>query len=959
MKMYRPILVAQIILFTLSLSLFADIAEDIRFITDLYRDGLYDVALKEITKIEPRLQRDSDSSQIRLIKADIYIKQGKHTDARDILNSLDSQSLSPSLQAQVLLSLAMLEREQNNFSRSEELINQFIRKFPDDPKIVEVYQLLGDIHFQQGDFAKAESVYRELHRQHLSSVTYVNIVKIQATNGDMASATQTLQQLQSRYPSAHTEYQHALLLLCTAYENEAQYQQIIDLCPDIITPKTVYSEQIILKKVAAYIYLKRFDEATALLSQVKENPAIINYYRALIHKEKGEYQLALPLFQVLADSKSDQNLRAMSFFQIIQITARTDTPKAYQQLQDYLVAHPDQPWEGDIMYQLAQIDYQNQRYESAYTHVLRALNLKLNTANYQNALYLKGELEFLQKKYRGAIQTFSENNAKMPRQYADEILFKQGASFYWLTEPDSARVYFLRLISDYPSSQKVGFSYYHLGEIELFKNTTTARSYYMQALSGDMDAGVVNLRLAYLEQMREDYPRALERLNLVPETTDYLYDKNLLKGNILFAQKKYADALTAYRVAERNSPDRQSAEYVLARQAWTYYNMQDYNTATQIYRRLAEQSSAPGQYLLSAAGSAFNADNFEDSASLYKEYIDTYPTSPERYKAMVGLANCYFNLGNFEFAIDIWRELVHQDRALNIVESSLKGLQSSYQKLGQVPLFTEFLNLQILRSNKKDFVILLYEYKVNFEYDQKNYSASVNTLNQLFLQYPETKNDPKLMILLANNYTWLTQYEEADQIYVELTMTHKDPSIYHEWAKIKWLQADYPAAIIRYKRAANDSQNEQYWLVLLERQLQVKDSEFMQYYGSFIGWASEYSRAIAKGYLIDWQINEKNYTGAMATIEEILTTSYPLLRATATFKRGEIYFAQKNYDDALTDFLRIRYVFSEYSEIRYKSELYVAKIYHHQGEIDRSRSLFESIKEFLTAEQVKEYEGLR
>jgi len=964
MKSAKTAIIILLISLTIYLPLSADLAEDLLFITRLYEDGQYDVALTQINRIEPTLTNDSHSSQLRLIKADIYIKQSKYAEAKDILNNLDSQSLSPALQGEVLLSLAILEQRQRNYDRSAELANRYITRFPDNPKVTDAYQIIGDIHFQQGQYSQAETIYREMHRKNISPATYVNLVKIQTATSNvgtpLAASETTLQQLQNRYPSAHSEYQQALLMLTTTYENEAEYQKIIDLCPDTFTSKTAFSEPNILKKVAAYIYLKQYEPANALLAPLKDSPSTISYYRALIHKEKGENVLALSLFKTLADSPQvDKQLQAMSFFQIIQITAKSDPTRAYQQLQDYLIANPDQPWEGDIMYQLGFIEYQNKHYDNAYAHIQRALNLKLNTANHQNALYLKGELEFLQRQYRNAIDTFNTNSERMPRQYNDEILFKKGASFYFLTQPDSAKTFLNRLVSEYPSSQKVGIAYYYLGEIELFKNTNNARSYYNQALSGDMDAGVVHLRLAYLEQMRADYPRALERLNQVPDTADYQYDKYLLKGNILFAQRRYAEAIDSYRIAERNAKDKVSAEYVLARQAWTYYNLQDYTRATQIYRRLAEQSDAPGQYLLSAAGSAFNADNFEDSASLYREYLTTYPTSPERYKAQLGLANCYFNLGNFELAVEIWRELVHQDRPLNVVESSVKGLQVCYQKLGQIPLFTEFLNLQILRSTKDDFQILLYEYKANFEYDQKNYVDSVNTLNQLFRQHPQTRDEQRLMILLANNYSWLSQYEEADQIYVELTMKNSDPSIYHEWAKIKWLQADYPAAIRRYKRAADDSQNEQYWLVLLERQLQTKDSEFMLYYDRFQGFGSDYSRTLAKQYLVDKQISETRYDEALSNINDILITSYPQLRATATYKRGEIYYAQRKYEDALTDFLRIRYVFSEYSEIRYKAELYIAKIYFHQGEQDRSRDLFESIRDYLTPEQIAEFNALR
>ena len=329
------------------------------------------------------------------------------------------------------------------------------------------------------------------------------------------------------------------------------------------------------------------------------------------------------------------------------------------------------------------------------------------------------------------------------------------------------------------------------------------------------------------------------------------------------------------------------------------------------------------------------------------------------YQARVGLANSYYNLGELEKAIEIWRVLVNENQSQNIVESSLKGLQISYQTLNQIPQFTEFINIAIVRSRKVEFITFLFVFKANFEYDQKNYNASITTINQLFADYPEKEADINLQILLANNYTWLNKYEEADQIYIKLTQSNQDPLIYFEWGHIKLAQKDYKAAILRYKRAADNSQNEQFWLTLLEQQVVYKDNDFNKYYNLFMNFAGEYHQTLAKLYLIDWLASQQNYDQALGLIEEIMNTSHTLLRARANFKRGEINFLMKNYDEALTSFMRSRYVFSEFTDIRWQSEFFVAKIYMLQGDKERGRNLFESIRQYLQPEQINEFGKLR
>jgi len=252
-----------------------------------------------------------------------------------------------------------------------------------------------------------------------------------------------------------------------------------------------------------------------------------------------------------------------------------------------------------------------------------------------------------------------------------------------------------------------------------------------------------------------------------------------------------------------------------------------------------------------AAGAAFNAENFEQAITLYEEYIETFPQSNNLVRAQNGLANSFFNLAQYQPAINIWRDLIHDEQSPELIESALKGLQTSYQRTNGLAFFSEFLHLSILRSQDRDFQLMMYEYRAFFEYEQRNFNASVATINQLFRSFPEKEEDRRLMVLLANNFTWLNRFEEADRIYIDLSNRYNDPFIFHEWGHIKWAQGDFRAALIRFKRAADNSQNEQYWLTLLEKMIERNDDDFMRYYNQFIGFASTYHRTLAMLYLID------------------------------------------------------------------------------------------------------------
>jgi len=938
--------------------LHGDLTEEALFISNLHEDGYYDIALREIARIESRLENDRVSSQILLIKADILLKRNELAEAAEILHRLNSMMLTPALSSEVMLSLAKIAKSRNNLNEAFDLAHVFMSRFPNSQRLNEAQQLLGDVFLAQNLYVEAERVFLELHDEHQSEATFLNLIKIYVVLNQFDTAERYLNELRSTYPRSLLEYHYGLLHILNAYEHRGEFNRIIAVIPDNLGNRTVYTEPILFKQVVAHIRLGNFNEAEQLLSQVSDDTSSVNYYRAVIHKERGSYNLALPIFRALANSDAHPMIRAMSFFNMVQIISRTDTAEAYSLLVNFLIENPDQEWEGDILYQLAFIEFQNANYERAYDYIQRSLNFHLNDVNLRNAMYLKGEIEFLLRNYEGSINTFSQFLNLMPSELVDEALFKLGLNNYFLRRHELARQYFHSLLTEFPQSPKTGIAYYYMGEMMLFSDLNQARTYFRRALDGEMSTGVVNLRLAYVEYLSGEFAAALEILNRVPETREYMFDKHLLRGNVLFNRRNFDAALEAYRLAERNALDQVSVEFVWTKQALTLYNMRNYDMAMAIYRRLAEQSDTPGRFVLLAAGAAFNAENFEQAISLYEEYIETFPTSANIIRAQMGLANSFFNLAQYQPAISIWRELVHETQRPEVIESALTGLQTSYQRVNGLAFFSEFLHLSILTAQNRDFQLMMYEYKAFFDYEQRNFNESIATINQMFITFPEKQEDRRLMVLLANNYTWLNRFEEADRIYIDLSTRYNDPFIFHEWGHIKWAQGDYRAALIRFKRAADNSQNEQYWLTLLEKMVERNDDEFMRYYEQFITFASAYHRNLAMLYLVENLINLGDLHTAYDRTGDILAANFPQLRGRATFKRGEIQFLQNNFQDALTNFLRVRYIFNEFSELRWTAEFFICKIYLAQGERERAINLFNSIQNRLSREQIAEFNGL-
>jgi len=933
------------------LNLYASDKEDLLFIKGLYLDKHYDMALEESNLFVKKYPDSSLNDDIKLIKANIFLAEKNLPASEKLLVELYEKKSVPSVYSQTLLSMADLALIKKDFLPASEYANDFIQNFPKHPDLYKAFLILASIENERNNTNLAIDYLQQA--EELSSnpliklkqiETYLNANRFQEADSVYANFGKNLNQ---------NEKDYAQLLILKYYEQNLNYDRIISSVPDSLDNNNLYKNDIFYLKTNALIENKLYDQSLKFIESNQVKTEKRDYYYALTLIKLNHLEQGITLLNKLAESAKDNDVKTISFFQKISLLSQSNADSANVMLNDFLIKNPDQKWIGDIHYQIALNLFKKKNYNDALSHLEKALTFTTDKNTLEKALFLKIEVQFFLFKKNEVVQSAKEYINSYPRSnIRDEALFKLAVSYYNLNYPDSAKIYLNELVTKYPNSAKIGMTNYYLGEIDLAQSKySSAKIYFDKALTGISDQGVIHLRLSYIEYLRKNYSSAKEILNNVPEDESYSFDKYLLKGNISFAEKNFNDAITAYKKAEKNSPDQVSLEHLWSRQAWTYYRLKQYDQATKLYKQLSEQSTAPGKYTLSAASAAYNAENYSQSLELYQSYVKEFPDSKEYYKAQGGIANSYFNLGNYKQAIDAWEKLIDPKFPPTIIENAIQGIQWSYQYLDQKREFSKWINEKVRKIDDTNLKLTLMETKIKFEYEQQDFRTSINSIQQLIRLFPEKKQDEKLQIMQANNYVWLKQYERADSIYVTLVLKNKDPQIYHEWGHIKWAQGDTLAALKRYKKAADSSKQEDFWLVLLEKQVISKDKDFEKYYNTFISFANPYYKELAKLILIDYKISGADYDEALNMAQNLDVSDNPLVRVKAIFDKAYVYYLKKEYDPAQKEFLRIRYVFTEYTEIRWNAEYYLCLIYAETGDMDKASQLFDQIKDKISPGQ--------
>jgi tetratricopeptide (TPR) repeat protein len=486
-----------------------------------------------------------------------------------------------------------------------------------------------------------------------------------------------------------------------------------------------------------------------------------------------------------------------------------------------------------------------------------------------------------------------------------------------------------------------------------------AERYFLKAKEGQIDRGLVELRLAQINFYLKEYQEAENNLQLIPDEPRYLFDKLILKGNLFFSQKDYSKALQAYDNALQYSPSNETEKKVLNRKAWTLYQMRDYSRAAEIYRTLSLGETGDPAYLLKAASSAFSAQNYKSAIELYEEFITKYPDSDLLLDARIGLANAYYNEGDFVQAALYYRELVNPVIDPEIMQNSLNGLRWSCEQDDSID-YLGIVNDILQQYDEKDFKARLLQDKIRYLYNRKMWKEVLQSYNQLDQSTIDAIRNDYFQIYQAIAMTKLGYFDQAEQVFNLIAPEQRDPEVYSAWADLKLVQNDEIGAIEKLRSASQPSRDYNIWLLLLRLEQQNDHDKFLNDYNKFREFAGLQETQQAKLIWLRWKISHQEFTGLEDQINELAASKYTNIKAGSQLFKGLLLYYQEEYDSAIPELLRVRYLYPEMGDVRIEAEYYACLAYIGADRKEEAEQLYELIGAELTPEMKAEIEkGLR
>ena len=937
--MKRIILAGLISIFVLSL--FCNEKEDLKFAVGLFSDKNYKLAkieLENFIKTNPQSEFLSDAKYILSV---IHLEEENYVDAKKITSELYVTNFNSGLRSEILLSLAQSEFFLDEFNSAEIHFKEFEENFPKHKKIWKVRYFLGKIAFKKGDDKKAEQNFKKAGKSHLSGK--IALIELYLKNNQSGKAEKIVKELLNE--KSKNEFRNQGLMLFQEYNlAKSKYDKIFSIGFETVHESSQYYDPYSLIISIAYFETGKYSDAYDILQILGFDKA--DYYRALCLIKMNRTAEAKQILDYLKTSENEE-IKVNSFFYSAKIAEDQNT--GAEMLKTFVTENPNHEFVGEAYYQIGLNAFKHKDYSNALNYLAKVKSV--DNATKEKADYLIAESYFELNNSEQAFTEFSEYLQKYNKgKFRDEAFFKIGLHHYKKNQLPNALVKFGQIPQ---ISGKYTIANFYLGEIYFVsKKYDIALKKYDKALLGDVDKGYIFIKTAYIYYNKKNFIAMRTEIEKIPTDEKYAADKYMLSGNLEFAVKDYDSALDNYRRAESYSTD--FDESLQSKIAWTLYQLNRFEESSEIYKQLS--ASSPEVYLIKAANAAFNAENFIKAASLYTEYIDNFPEGENSIAALTGLADSFYNLGDYSKAKEHYLLLISPKMTDEVLFNALNGLEWACEQSSEAE-FHEELNKLLQMEFHTGFKLKLYEKKLSYEFAGEQWDDVINTCNKYEQLSAETSDLKNVRFIKAKALVQKGKLQEAERILLNLAAGKKEPKFFYELAMIRLANGNTTEAVSYLRQAEMLTRDENIWLELLELERETNDKLFLNDYHKFTEFGS--GEKLAEGELlwVEYQIEQGNYD-VHGKLETISKSKNVMLKAKSQYLKGYTLYLQKHYDVAVRELLRVRYLFPKLTNIRTEAEYLACKAYIEDQKTDEAIQLYDNIKEELPNNLKIELENL-
>ena len=587
--------------------------------------------------------------------------------------------------------------------------------------------------------------------------------------------------------------------LTQIYFKDGEYEKVLQVAPDIATPKDQNQSQVARCVALSHYNLNQYEEAADNFAKLQENnqitldrndwfamgftdyrvqrynEAITDFSHAANDKEPdamtqqcyfliadcymktGQRTLAAQSFKEASKYDFDPTIKEESMFNYAKLQCETSTSpfnNGIEALQDYLNQYPHAEHSEEAADYLSRIYLSTKNYQAAIASIekLKSKSPAILKA-YQRCTYNRALELINNKNYKDAItllgKTLSSPSDK--KTHLDALYWKAEAMYRNEQYKDAYNAFQTYQNATGASSNEYYVnSYYSLGyaalKLKRYKDAGNNFKIYLNKSKNSEDLDIqadASARLADCYFMQLDLPNAIKYYDqcerLGQSNADYsVYQLAKCYGYQKNNNKKI-QTLERLLSSYPSSSYKDDAEFDLA---VIYHTQNDYASAISAYKSFIK-SHPKSQYIRQAhtrlAQAYLNSDNPQMAISTYKYVVETYPGSQEAKDALANLETIYTENGNTSEFFDYVRSKnmnISADRQDSI---AFKAAETKYNR-GDCEASIAACQDYLRQFPNGSFVAKAHFYKGECEYGMRRYDDALADYEAIIKKYKTEYN---------------------------------------------------------------------------------------------------------------------------------------------------------------------------------------------------------------------------
>ncbi len=938
-----------------------------------YQYGFYSEAYQVLNSIKEDKSLSYESlSQIYFLLGDIKFRLNEFIEASlDLENYIIKFPYDRNYDF-ALLRLGEIYFTLGVYNNAEKFLLKLVENQRDSKYLGLAYYWLGEVYSAQNNFEKAEN-------------SFLKALELKQTNSRLDHTLFSLAFLYEKsklFGKAEYYYErqiidfpnseltpHALVRVAFTHYTNGNYNKAITRLNDPkirgLSQQSLAEAYYILAN--SYYKIGKFYEAQVefqnVVNRYPNSPIVrpAKYGLGWSLYQQNKFEQAHRIFREL--SAGNDSLAERSLYWLGYISRNLENNnQAIKEFNDYINRYPSSEYTTKARYQIGLVYYELRNFQEAERYLIEVIEDTLDEKTRASAALILGTISLERKNFRVAknnyelaVSLISEND----EDYSDALL-GLSISNYYLNNLDAAIFIFNKILSrkNIREEDKVRF---YLAETYFVQNQfNNAIREYERVIKITNDEQLKEhstYGLIYCNFNTKNYSRVIQLAQSFLQNFTYSKYYNEVKlrlADSYYAQKNFARASELYR-DYFGDPEAKGNDYVSYQLAQALFRAGNLEGAVEELRRFlslypASRYADEVQYLIGWI--RFKQGRYEASIEEYRKLIQSKPNSPIVPLAYYSIGDAYFNLGKYDLAISNYEQVLTNYPQSDFVIDAMNGIQYAYVAQGKVDQAAQTITNFVYSNTGNRHLDKLLIKKGDLYVSQRRFQEAVAAYREFISFFPNSELVSLAYFSIAKSFIQLKSYDDAlfnlsmiiknypnDELVDDAIL--ESGNIYRTLNRFDEAIQQFELLIRSYPNS-NLIPEAHYWLgkSYLDKGDALRGKNLLNDITIKYRQSGFYSRALFDLGKIDMQSRPDTALSYFRKVVELRNDEYG---AESQYLIGEILFNKKRYQDAIAEFLKLRYAFAGHTDWLIKGLFKVGETYELLKDKKKAREFYNEV----------------